>query len=171
MKVPPQAGLSLFKNMNIKLLAIGKTDQEYLREGIGIYEKRLKHYISFEIKIIPDLKNTAKLSQEQQKNEEGKLILKDLQNTDLLVLLDEKGKSYTSMQFSQYLEQHMNNAVKNLFFVIGGPYGFSEEVYKRANGKISLSAMTFSHQMVRLFFVEQIYRAFTIMKGEPYHHE
>lgn len=157
--------------MNIKLIAIGKTDQEYLKEGIGIFEKRLKHYINFEIKIIPDLKNAASLGKEQQKNEEGKLILKESQNTDIIILLDEKGKSYTSMQFSKYLEQHMNNSVKNLIFVIGGPYGFSEEVYKRANGKISLSEMTFSHQMIRLFFVEQLYRAFTIMKGEPYHHE
>ncbi len=157
--------------MNIKLIAIGKTDQEYLKEGIGIFEKRLKHYINFEIKIIPDLKNAASLSKEQQKNEEGKLILKESQNTDIIILLDEKGKSYTSMQFSKYLEQHMNNSVKNLIFVIGGPYGFSEEVYKRANGKISLSEMTFSHQMIRLFFAEQLYRAYTIMKGEPYHHE
>ncbi|HTF81729.1 MAG TPA: 23S rRNA (pseudouridine(1915)-N(3))-methyltransferase RlmH, partial [Cytophagales bacterium] len=129
------------------------------------------HYTGFEIKIIPDLKNTAKLSQEQQKIEEGKLILKEVQNTDLVILLDEKGRSYTSVQFAKYLEQHMNNAVKNLVYVIGGPYGFSEEIYNRAQGKISLSTMTFSHQMVRLFFVEQIYRAYTIMKGEPYHHE
>lgn len=157
--------------MNIKLIAIGKTDQEYLKEGIGIFEKRLKHYSNFEIKIIPDLKNAASLSKVQQKNEEGKLILKESQNTDIIILLDEKGKSYTSMQFSKYLEQHMNNSVKNLIFVIGGPYGFSEEVYKRANGKISLSEMTFSHQMIRLFFAEQLYRAYTIMKGEPYHHE
>jgi 23S rRNA (pseudouridine1915-N3)-methyltransferase len=157
--------------MNIKLIAIGKTDQEYLKEGISIFEKRLKHYVGFETKIIPDLKNAANLSKEQQKSEEGKLILKECQNTDLVILLDENGKSYSSMQFSKYLEQHMNNSVKNLVFVIGGPYGFSEETYKRAHGKISLSEMTFSHQMIRLFFVEQLYRAHTIMKGEPYHHE
>lgn len=157
--------------MNIKLIAIGKTDQEYLKEGISIFEKRLKHYINFEIKVIPDIKNAQNLSKDQQKTEEGKLILKDITNTDVLVVLDEKGKSYTSLGFSKYLEQQMNNSVKNLVFVIGGPYGFSEDVYKRANGKVSLSEMTFSHQMVRLFMVEQFYRAFTIMKGEPYHHE
>jgi 23S rRNA (pseudouridine1915-N3)-methyltransferase len=157
--------------MNIKLIAIGKTDQEYLKEGVSIFEKRLNHYINFEIKVIPDIKNAQNLSKDQQKTEEGKLILKDITNTDVLVVLDEKGKSYTSLGFSKYLEQQMNNSVKNLVFVIGGPYGFSEDVYKRANGKISLSEMTFSHQMVRLFMVEQFYRAFTIMKGEPYHHE
>jgi 23S rRNA (pseudouridine1915-N3)-methyltransferase len=157
--------------MNIKLIAIGKTDQEYLKDGISVFEKRLKHYINFEIKVIPDIKNAQNLSKDQQKTEEGKLILKDITNTDVLVVLDEKGKSYTSLGFSKYLEQQMNNSVKNLVFVIGGPYGFSEDVYKRANGKISLSEMTFSHQMVRLFIVEQFYRAFTIMKGEPYHHE
>lgn len=157
--------------MNIKLLAIAKTDQEYLKEGIGIYEKRLKHYINFEIKVIPDLKNASNLSKDQQKAEEGKLLLKDISNTDFLILLDERGKTFSSINFSKYIQSQMNNSVRNLIFIIGGPYGFSEEVYKRANAKISFSEMTFSHQMIRLFFVEQLYRAFTIIKGEPYHHE
>ena len=157
--------------MKINLFLIGKTDFSFLREGISIYEKRLKHYISFEIKIIPNLKNIKKLSTEQQKEKEGELILKQLKNTDVLILLDEKGKDFTSIAFSKFIENKMITGIKNLNFVIGGAYGFSKAVYQRANYKISLSKMTFSHQMIRLIFIEQIYRSMTILKNEPYHHE
>jgi len=156
--------------MKITLLAIGKTDDKYLEEGITKFLNRLKHYISFELKIIPDLKNTKSLSVSQQKQLEGDLILKQLKSTDFLVLLDENGKEFSSVLFSEFIEKQMIASVQQLVFVIGGPYGFSEEVYQRANTKISLSKMTFSHQMVRLIFVEQLYRAFSIIKGEPYHH-
>jgi 23S rRNA (pseudouridine1915-N3)-methyltransferase len=157
--------------MKIKLLAIGKTDNKELQQLIQVYQNRLKHYIKFELDIIPDIKNSKNLSENQQKEKEGELILKRLQPTDELVLLDEKGKEFRSMEFSKYLQKKMNSGIKQLVFVIGGPYGFSESVYKKAKGKISLSKMTFSHQMVRLFIVEQIYRGFTIIKNEPYHHE
>tara|TARA_R110000782_G_scaffold250831_1_gene338227 strand:+ start:47 stop:520 length:474 start_codon:yes stop_codon:yes gene_type:complete len=157
--------------MTIKLLAIGKTDSSKLQELIDVYEKRLQHYINFEIEIIPDLKKTKNLSEEQQKNKEGELILKKLSPTDVLILFDEKGKQFTSVEFSQYLQKKMNSGIKQLVFLIGGPYGFSNEVYAKASGKISLSKMTFSHQMVRLFITEQVYRAFTILKNEPYHHQ
>jgi len=156
--------------MKITLLAIGKTDDKKLIELTAIYIKRLKHYVSFSFEIIPDLKKVKNLTEAQQKQKEGEEILKRTQTADALILLDEKGKSYSSVDFSKYLQKHMNSGIKNLIFVIGGPYGFSEEVYSRANGKVSLSAMTFSHQMVRLFIVEQIYRGFTILKNEPYHH-
>ena len=156
--------------MTIKLLAIGKTDNKELKTLIGVYEKRLSHYINFDLEIIPDIKNTKSLSENQQKQKEGEFILSKLNNTDALILLDEKGKQYDSINFSEYLQKHMNSGLKQLVFVIGGPYGFSEEVYNKANGKISLSKMTFSHQMIRLFFIEQIYRGFTILKNEPYHH-
>ena len=157
--------------MKIKLLAIGKTDNKELQQLIQVYQNRLKHYIKFEIDIIPDIKNVKNLSENQQKEKEGELILKRLQPTDELVLLDEKGKEFRSIEFSKYLQKKMNSGIKQLVFVIGGPYGFSETVYKKAKGKISLSKMTFSHQMVRLFIMEQIYRGFTIIKNEPYHHE
>jgi len=157
--------------MKIKLLAIGKTDDKNLQVLINTYEKRLKHYIKFELEIIPDIKNVKNLSIKLQKEKEGELILKKLQPTDSLVLLDEKGKEFRSIEFSSFLQKKMNTGVKQMVFVIGGPYGFSEKVYKKAVGKISLSKMTFSHQMIRLFFVEQLYRAFTILKNEPYHHE
>lgn len=157
--------------MKITLFTIGKTEDKYIQEGIEKYLKRLKHYIKFEIKEIPELKNTKNLSEEQQKNKEAELLFKQLTNTDFLVLLDEKGAQYTSMQFSDYINKKMIGSVQNMVFVIGGPYGFDHSVYERANDKISLSKMTFSHQMVRLFFIEQVYRAFTILKGEPYHHE
>ncbi|HFS68125.1 MAG TPA: 23S rRNA (pseudouridine(1915)-N(3))-methyltransferase RlmH [Flavobacteriia bacterium] len=156
--------------MKIKLLAIGKTDDKNLQILIENYTKRLKHYIGFEFEIIPDIKNIKNLSEKQQKEKEGELILKKLKPTDTLVLLDENGKSFTSVEFSEYLQKKMNSGLKQLVFVIGGPYGFSEAVYKKAQGKISFSKMTFSHQMFRLFVVEQIYRAFTILKNEPYHH-
>ena len=157
--------------MKISLIAVGKTEDKYLIEGIEKYLNRLKHYIGFNISIIPELKNTKNLTEAQQKSKEAELILKQLNNSDVLVLLDEKGKKYTSVQFSQYINKQMIGSVQHLVFVIGGPYGFDESVYKRANSGVSLSDMTFSHQMVRLFFVEQLYRAFTILKNEPYHHE
>lgn len=156
--------------MTIKLLAIGKTDSKELQAMIATYENRLRHYIKFELEIIPNVKNSKNLSENRQKEKEGKQILKKLTATDVLILLDEKGKQYSSVIFSEYLQKKMNSGIKQLVFVIGGPYGFSEEVYQKAQGKISLSSMTFSHQMVRLFFVEQLYRAFTILKNEPYHH-
>jgi 23S rRNA (pseudouridine1915-N3)-methyltransferase len=157
--------------MTIKLLAIGKTDSTHLQELITEYEQRLKHYIKFELDIIPDIKNVKNLSEVQQKEKEGEAILKRLQPTDVLVLLDEHGKQHTSIEFSNYLQKKMNAGIKRMVIVIGGPYGFSEEIYQKARGKLSLSKMTFSHQMVRLFIVEQIYRAFTILKNEPYHHQ
>lgn len=157
--------------MKITLLVIGKTDDKNLVELINTYQKRLQHYIKFEIEVITDIKNAKNLSALQQKEKEGELILSKISTTDVLVLLDDKGKHYSSKEFSSYLQKNMNSGIKNLVLVIGGPYGFSENVYKKAMGKISFSKMTFSHQMIRLFVVEQIYRAFTILKNEPYHHE
>jgi 23S rRNA (pseudouridine1915-N3)-methyltransferase len=157
--------------MKIKLLAIGKTDDKNLQQLIETYQNRLKHYIKFEIAIIPDIKNVKNLSKNQQKEKEGELILKQLQPTDQLILLDEKGKEFRSIEFSKFLQKKMNSGIKQLVLVIGGPYGFSDAVYKKANGKISFSKMTFSHQMIRLFVVEQLYRGFSILKNEPYHHE
>jgi 23S rRNA (pseudouridine1915-N3)-methyltransferase len=157
--------------MKITLLVVGKTEDKYLIEGIEKYLNRLKHYIGFNLLVIPDVKNTKNLTEAQQKTKEAELILKHISNPDLVILMDEKGKKYTSVQFSDYLNKQMIGSVQHLIFVIGGPYGFDDSVYKRANGTISLSDMTFSHQMVRLFFVEQLYRAFSILKGEPYHHE
>lgn len=157
--------------MKIKLIAIGKTDDKNLQVLIDTYVKRLKHYVSFEMEIIPDIKNVKNLSQHQQKEKEGDLILKRADKGSQLILLDEKGSEFRSVEFSIYLQKKMNSGLKELIFAIGGPYGFSDSVYKAANGKISLSKMTFSHQMIRLFFVEQVYRGFTILKNEPYHHE
>jgi len=157
--------------MKITLLAVGKTEDKYLIEGIDKYLNRLKHYIGFNFVIIPDIKNTKNLTQAQQKTKEAELILKQVNNLDTVILMDEKGKKYTSVHFADYLNKQMIGSVQQIVFIIGGPYGFDESVYKRANGSISLSDMTFSHQMVRLFFVEQLYRAFSILKGEPYHHE
>ena len=156
--------------MQIKLIAIGKTDNKSLINLIEDYTKRLGHYIRFEFDIIPDIKNVKHLSEKQQKDKEGELILAKTQNSDVLILLDENGKQLDSVGFSNYLQKYMNSGIKTLIFVIGGPYGFSDAVYKRANGKLGLSKMTFSHQMVRLFFIEQLYRGFTILKNEPYHH-
>ncbi|NND63437.1 MAG: 23S rRNA (pseudouridine(1915)-N(3))-methyltransferase RlmH [Flavobacteriaceae bacterium] len=156
--------------MKIKVLTVGKTDNKNLQNLIDDYVKRLSHYVSFSLEVIPDLKNAKNLSETQQKSMEGELILKKIDNSDALILLDENGKSMDSVKFAEFLQKKMNSGLKNLVFVIGGPYGFSEEVYTRANGKISLSSMTFSHQMVRLFFVEQLYRGFTILRNEPYHH-
>ncbi len=157
--------------MNIKLLAIGKTDDKNLQTLIEQYQKRLSFYVKFDLEVIPDIKNAKNLSEAQQKEKEGELILSKITPTDQLVLLDENGKSFSSVGFSDYLQKKMNSGVKTLVFVIGGPYGFSDMVYQKANGKVSLSEMTFSHQMVRLFVVEQIYRAFTILRNEPYHHQ
>ena len=157
--------------MKIKLLAIGKTDNPQLIKLIDEYQNRLKHYIKFELEIIADVKNSKKLSEIQQKEKEGELILSKLQKTDHLILLDEKGQHFTSIEFSKYLQKKMNMGLKQLVFVIGGPYGFSEAIYKKSIGKIALSKMTFSNQMIRLFIVEQLYRGFSILKNEPYHHE
>lgn len=157
--------------MKITLLAIGKTNTKYLQEGIEQYIKRLSHYIPFEFKILPDVKTTKGLTQEKQKEMEGQMFLNCIQSGDVVVLLDEKGKEMTSREFSVYLDKKMVTVAKNLIFVIGGPYGFSQEMYNRANEKLSLSKMTFSHEMIRMFFIEQIYRAMTILKGEPYHHD
>ena len=157
--------------MNIRLIAIGKTDHKNLQALIDNYQKRLSFYIKFDLEVIPDLKNAKNLSESQQKEKEGDLILSKITATDQLILLDENGKTFSSVGFSEELQKKMNSGIKTLVFVIGGPYGFSETVYAKASGKISLSQMTFSHQMVRLFFIEQLYRGFTILKGEPYHHQ
>jgi len=157
--------------MNIKLIAIGKTDDKNLQSLIEEYQKRLSFYIKFEMELIPDIKNVKNLSEIQQKEKEGELILSKLSPTDYLILLDENGKSFTSLEFANELQKKMNAGIKTLVYAIGGPYGFSEMVYQKAQQKISLSKMTFSHQMVRLFFVEQVYRGFTILKNEPYHHQ
>ncbi|WP_323789664.1 23S rRNA (pseudouridine(1915)-N(3))-methyltransferase RlmH [Psychroserpens sp.] len=156
--------------MTIKLLAIGKTDNKQLLALIDDYQKRLGFYVRFEFEIIPDLKKAKHLSEDQQKQKEGVLILNKLNPTDVLVLLDENGKQLDSVAFSNYLQKHMNSGIKQLVFVIGGPYGFSPDVYQKAHGKLSLSKMTFSHQMIRLFVLEQLYRGFTILRNEPYHH-
>ena len=156
--------------MKIVFLVIGKTDESYLDTGILKYIKRLEHYVPFEMKIIPDIKNRKTLTEDQQKKAEGELILSNINIGDDLVLLDENGKTFSSVAFSQWLAKQMNIGSKRMVFVVGGPYGFSKEVYAKAKFKISLSEMTFSHQMIRLIFVEQLYRAFTIIKGEPYHH-
>lgn len=157
--------------MDIKLILHGKTDESFLQEGILKYSKRLKHYISFSELIIPALKNAKSISFQEIKQKEGELLLAKIQPADILVLLDERGNTFSSVEFSAFLQKQMNQSIKSLVFVVGGPYGFSNEVYQRANHKLSLSKMTFSHQMVRLLFVEQIYRAFTILNNEPYHHE
>lgn len=157
--------------MKITLLVIGKTEADYLRKGIEEYAKRLVHYVPFTMEIIPALKNTKNISEDQQKQKEGELILDQIKTGDFVVLLDENGKQFGSVKFSQYVQKIMLTGTRCMVFVVGGPYGFSEQVYQRANYKVSLSEMTFSHQMVRLIFVEQLYRALTILKGEPYHHQ
>lgn len=157
--------------MKISLLVIGKTDAGYFVDAICEYENRLGHYIPFEMQVIPDIKNTKSLTEAQQKDKEGELIIKHLQAGDYLVLLDERGKEFSSLQFANYIEKKTHTVAKRLVFVIGGPYGFAETIYNRASEKISLSKMTFSHQMIRLIFIEQLYRAMTILNNEPYHHE
>jgi len=156
--------------MKTTLLVIGKTDKDFVKKGIEEYQKRLVHYLPYEMKIIPDIKNTKNLSEQQQKQKEGELILSQVKSGDLLILLDEGGKEFSSPGFSKFIEQKMLSGIKNLIFVIGGPYGFSPEVYKASQGKVSLSKMTFSHQMIRMIFTEQLYRAMTILRNEPYHH-
>lgn len=156
--------------MKTELILVSKTTDKHLMAGINDYLERISHYMPFEITVIPELKNTKNMTEEQQKGREGELILQKLQPSDTVVLLDEHGKQFRSVEFADWLQKKQNTA-RRLVFVIGGPYGFSEAVYTRANEQISLSKMTFSHQMVRLLFVEQIYRACTIIKGEPYHHE
>ncbi|WP_298223548.1 23S rRNA (pseudouridine(1915)-N(3))-methyltransferase RlmH [Flavobacterium sp.] len=157
--------------MNIRLIAVGKTDHNQLQALMDEYQKRLSFYIKFDLEIIPDIKNVKNLSEAQQKEKEGELILAKISATDQLILLDENGKTFSSVNFAAELQKKMNSGIKTLVFVIGGPYGFSQAVYDKAQGKISLSPMTFSHQMVRLFFIEQLYRGFTILKNEPYHHQ
>jgi len=157
--------------MKITLLTVGKTDKDWVRQGMDIYISRLKHYIPFSVVEIPELKNVSSLTKDQIKTREGELILKNVRPADDLILMDERGKQYTSVELAKVIQDKISYAGKDMVFVIGGAYGFSEAVYRRADSKISLSKMTFSHQMVRAIFVEQIYRAFTIMRGEPYHHE
>jgi 23S rRNA (pseudouridine1915-N3)-methyltransferase len=156
--------------MIIKLIVVGKTVKSYLKEGEEEYTNRLKHYVRFEEEVISELKNASSLNEEQIKQKEGEEILKRIQATDYLVLLDEQGKHFSSEEFAEKIEKWQNTSVKQVVFVVGGAYGFSKEVYDRCNEKLSLSKMTFSHQMVRLFFKEQLYRAYSIIKGEPYHH-
>ena len=157
--------------MKISLLLIGKTNSKFLIDGIQEYVKRLSFYIPFSIKYINDAKNNRKLSHDQQKQQEGNLILNALEKSDYVVLLDEHGTEFTSMEFARYIEKKQSAVQRQLVFIVGGPYGFSEDVKKRANEKISMSKMTFSHEMIRLIFVEQLYRAMTIINNEPYHHE
>ena len=157
--------------MKITLLTVGKTDKDWVKQGIDIYASRMKHYFPFSIVEITELKNVSSLSQDQIKTKEGELILKNVKPTDDMILLDERGREFSSMEFAKALQDKISYNGKDIIFVIGGAYGFSDAVRQRSNSKISLSKMTFSHQMVRAIFVEQLYRAFTIMKGEPYHHE
>ena len=157
--------------MKILLLVVGKTDEDYIFDGVDKYRDRLKHYIGFEYEEIPDLKNRKTLSKNQQKKQEAHLIFSRLKMGDKVVLLDEKGASFRSVEFSKYLQKKMNSGIKRLVFIVGGPYGFDNSIYIKHQAKLSLSKMTFSHQMVRLFLCEQLYRAMTILKNEPYHHE
>lgn len=157
--------------MKLQLVVIGKTLDKHLDALIQEYAGRVKHYLPFEMEVIPELKNTKSLSFEQQKQREAELLQKTFREGDYIVLLDENGREFTSVEFANYLQQKQSVAARRLVFVVGGPYGFAPEIYALAKEKISLSRMTFSHQMVRLFFVEQLYRGLTILRGEPYHHE
>lgn len=157
--------------MKITLLLVGKTRSAYIEDGIRLYLSRLTHYVPFEIKILQDAKLPKGADSERQKTVEGENFLKEFTGRDTVILLDERGKEYTSREFSVFIDRMMSTVRDRLIFVVGGPYGFSQAVYDRADGKISLSRMTFSHEMIRLFFVEQIYRAMTILRGEPYHHD
>ena len=157
--------------MKITLLTVGRTDVEWVRKGLDLYVSRLRHYVPFSLIEIPELKNVSALAREQIKQKEGELVLKALKPSDCVILLDERGREYRSIEFSAMLEDRMSRGGRDLVFVVGGAYGFSDAVYSRSDEKSSLSKMTFSHQMVRTIFAEQLYRAFTIMKGEPYHHE
>ncbi len=157
--------------MKIQLVAVGKTSSGYIREGIDMYLNRLKHYLPVEVKIISDIKENKSMTEERQKELEGEAILSTLMPGDYVVLLDERGDELTSRQFSTYMDKRMSTVARRMVFIVGGPYGFSQKVYDRADSKLSLSRMTFNHEMVRLFFVEQLYRAMTILRGEPYHHD
>ena len=157
--------------MKLSLITVGKTDLKWVREGLDVYKSRLVHYVPFSIKEIPEVKNVSAFSKEQIKEKEADLLLAELKPSDDVILLDEHGKEYRSIEFASLLEDKMAHSGKDIVFVIGGAYGFSQRIYDRSNGKISLSKMTFSHQMVRTIFAEQLYRAFTIIRGEPYHHE
>jgi 23S rRNA (pseudouridine1915-N3)-methyltransferase len=157
--------------MKILLITVGKTDQQWLSEGISQYVERLTHFCQFEFQVIPDIRNTRSMDSGTQKLREGEQILKLLQPSDDVYLLDDKGREMTSPDMAQWLQKRMSQSTKRLVFLIGGPYGFSQAVYQRANEQLSLSRLTFSHQMVRTIFLEQLYRACTIIKGEPYHHE
>ena len=157
--------------MKIILLSVGKTDQDSIAQLIEEYRKRTNFYISFDTEIVPDVKNTKNLSERELKTKESVFLLKALHPSDYVVLLDDKGRQFSSVEFAQFIEKKTHSVPKRLVFVVGGPYGFSDEMYARANEKVSLSRMTFTHQMVRLVFAEQLYRAMTIMRGEAYHHE
>jgi 23S rRNA (pseudouridine1915-N3)-methyltransferase len=157
--------------MNIELIVVGKTDMKEVEALVTMYSKRLNHYVRFAITTIADVRNTKKLSEAEQKRLEGEAILRLINDSDHLMLLDEHGAELRSLEFAELLQRRMSAGTKRLVFVIGGPYGFSDAVYSRANSKLSLSKMTFSHQIVRAIFTEQLYRAFTILKNEPYHHE
>lgn len=157
--------------MRITLLTMGKTDVAWVRQGLDLYISRLSHYIPFSLKEIPELKNASSLSRDQIREKEGELLMAQTRPSDEVILMDEHGKEYRSVEFAAFIEKKLATSSRDIVFVIGGAYGFSEDVYRRADGKISLSKMTFSHQMVRTIFAEQLYRAFTIIKGEPYHHE
>jgi len=157
--------------MKITLLTVGKTDVKWVSEGLDLYVSRLVHYVPFQVREIPELKNVSALTREQIKSREGELILKSLKPADEVVLLDEGGREFRSMDFASWIGERISRGSRDIVFVIGGAYGFSPEVYSRAESKLSLSKMTFSHQMVRTIFAEQLYRAFTILRGEPYHHE
>ncbi len=156
--------------MKVEFWVVGKTQFKYLEEGMNIYEKRLRKYVPFQTVVLPDIKNAKNLTPDLLKNKEGEIILSKLEKNDLLILLDEKGKTFTSEKFALWMEKQLQHSARKVVFLIGGAYGFSEEIYERAQQKVALSAMTFSHQMVRLFFIEQFYRALTILKNEPYHH-
>lgn len=155
--------------MKTEFWVIGKTNEKYLQEGCAVYEKRLQHYLPFQYKVIPDIRRGGKLKPEQLKTKEAEFILKQLNSDDYLILLDERGKSYTSEAFAIQMNRWQQMSKKRLLFLVGGAYGFDESLYQRADGKLSLSDMTFSHQMIRLFMLEQIYRAMTILRNEPYH--
>ncbi len=157
--------------MKITLILVGKTDDTFIKQAVELYAKRLSHYIQLNIHVPADIKNSGKLSEVELKEREGELVLKQIQPVDFVLLLDDKGKQFTSVEYAAYLQKLMNAGTKNLVVVVGGAFGFSEKVYKRANAQLSLSKMTFTHQLVRVFFLEQTYRAFTILKGESYHHD
>ena len=157
--------------MKIKLIYVGKTSKRFLEDGEKEYTKRLKRYVPFEVVELPDIKNAKKRSEEEIKSLEAETILKHIKPNDLVILLDEKGKELTSVKFSKYIQKQFNSGSQGLVFIIGGPYGFSASVYERANDQLALSKLTFSHQMIRMFFIEQLYRALTILKGKPYHHQ